>query len=55
MTKTYQDALFVGVDVSKTTLEVALDDKRPTEQFPNNEPGCGVNVALLLMEATGRM
>jgi len=52
----------VGVDVSKATLEVALDDKRPTEQFPNNDKGIAallarlqtMNVALLLMEATGR-
>ncbi|KXU34099.1 hypothetical protein AXE65_07765 [Ventosimonas gracilis] len=29
-------------DVSKATLEVALDDKHPTEQFPNNELGYGV-------------
>jgi len=34
-----QDALFVGVDVSKATLEVALDDRQRTEQFANDEAG----------------
>jgi len=59
MTKTSQNALFVGVDVSKATLEAALDDKRPTEPFPNDNKGIAARlqtlpVALLLMEATGR-
>jgi len=56
-----QDALFVGVDVSKATLEVALDDKRKTGQFSNDEAGIAalhkqlqsLNVSLVLMEATG--
>jgi len=34
-----QDTLFVGVDVSKAILEVALDEKRATEQFSNDETG----------------
>jgi len=29
----------VGVDLPKATLEVALDDKRPTEPFANNDQG----------------
>jgi len=56
-----QDMLFVGVDVSKATLEVALDDKRATQQFSNDEAGItavltrlrDLPVALVLMEATG--
>jgi len=56
-----QDELFVGVDVSKATLEVALDDKRKTEQFNNDQAGIAalltqlqsLNVSLVLMEATG--
>jgi len=56
-----QDALFVGVDVSKATLEVALDDRQRTEQFANDEAGIAalltrlrdLPVALVLMEATG--
>jgi len=47
--------------VSKATLEVALDDKRATEQFSNDEAGIAavrahlreLPVALVLMEATG--
>jgi len=56
-----QDEWFVGVDVSKATLEVALDDKSKTEQFSNDETGITAlqarlqsgNVAVVLMEATG--
>jgi len=62
MTKTSQEALFIGVDVSKATLEVALDDKRASETFTNDDAGIRallerlkpLNVALVLMEATGR-
>jgi len=63
MTKTSQDqdVLFVGVDVSKASLEVALDDQRASEQFVNDGPGIAavlarlqdLNVALVLMEASG--
>jgi len=63
MAKISQDenVLFVGVDVSKATLEVALDDKGASEQFSNDEAGISgvlahlreLPVALVLMEATG--
>jgi len=56
-----QDELFVGVDVSKATLEVALNDKQGSEQFTNDDAGIAallarlrdLPVALVLMEATG--
>jgi len=61
MTKISQEQVFVGVDVCKATLEVALSDKHATEQFSNDETGIaallsrlqGLDVALVLMEATG--
>jgi len=61
MTKNSQDHVFVGIDISKATLEVALNGKRTSEQFSNDEDGItallarlrGLNVALVLMEATG--
>jgi len=61
MTKTSQETLFVGVDVAKATLEVALSDQRATETFANDKVGIAallkrlkpLNVTLVLMEATG--
>jgi len=63
MTKISQelDTLFAGIDVSKATLEVALDDKRATQQFSNDEADIAavrahlreLPVALVLMQATG--
>jgi len=61
MTKVSQNALFVGVDIAKATLEVALSDQRATETFANDNAGIAallkrlkpLNVTLVLMEATG--
>jgi len=57
------EPIFVGIDVSKETLEVALDDKSKTQTYGNNDAGLkelitrlkalGNRVALVLLEATG--
>jgi transposase len=57
------EPIFVGIDVSKETLEVALDDKSKTQTYGNNEAGLkelitrlkalGNRVAVVLLEATG--
>lgn len=57
------EQIFVGIDVSKNTLEVALDDKSKTQTFRNDEAGrkslldklhaLRERVALVLLEATG--
>jgi transposase len=57
------ELIFVGVDVSKATLEVALDDSSKTRTFDNDPSGlkslidllAGVKdrVGVVLMEATG--
>lgn len=57
------EAIFVGIDVSKATLEVALDDSSKTQCFGNDEQGVRAliaklnavadRVALVLLEATG--
>ncbi len=57
-------ARFVGIDVSKHTLEVALDPARKTQTLSNNEAGVAAllaqlsalgkdHIALVLLEATG--
>lgn len=61
MTSDSQKSVFVGVDVSKQTLEVALSDKGASERFDNNVLGIqalieslkDLPVALVLMESTG--
>lgn len=57
------ELIFVGIDVSKTTLEVALDDSAKTQCFGNDEAGVkalvakllalGDRLAVVLLEATG--
>lgn len=59
MTITFQ--IYVGIDVSKDTLEVAKLGKKPTEQFANTKPGIAKLVRhlkqwkpkLIVVEATG--
>jgi transposase len=57
------ELIFVGIDVSKATLEVALDDSSKTQCFSNDDVGVKAliaklepvadRVALVLLEATG--
>lgn len=57
------ESIFVGIDVSKATLEVALDDKSRTQTVANDEAGLKAllanlqahkhSVAVVLLEATG--
>lgn len=57
------EPIFVGIDVSKATLEVALDDKARTQTLGNDEAGLRAliarlealdgRVAVVLLEATG--
>ena len=57
------ELIFVGIDVSKATLEVALNDRDKTQTFSNDEPGLKSLLAMLaemrervgvvLLEATG--
>jgi transposase len=61
MTNESANELYVGIDVAKATVEVALDDKAATLSF-TNDAQCiaallahlkGLPVALVLLEATG--
>jgi transposase len=57
------DKLFIGIDVSKDTLEVALDNSSNTQTFENHPEGiarlvklvtsCTRPIGLVLLEATG--
>jgi transposase len=57
------DNLFIGIDVSKDTLEVALDNSAPTQTFENHPEGiaslvklvtsCARPIGVILLEATG--
>jgi transposase len=57
------DSLFIGIDVSKDTLEVALDNSAPTQTFDNQPEGiarllkllasCTQPIGVVLLEATG--
>lgn len=57
------EMIFVGIDVSKATLEVALDDSAKTQTLGNDEAGVAAmiarlepvrdRVAVVLLEATG--
>lgn len=57
------DKLFIGIDVSKDTLEIALDNSTPTQTFENHPEGiarlvklvqsCGRPIGVVLLEATG--
>lgn len=59
------EPIFVGIDVSKATLEVALDDKAKTQTFGNDSAGLQAllaqldsvrdRVAVVLLEATGSL
>ncbi len=61
MTEVSQNQMFVGVDVSKANLDVALNDKDASQRFANDDKGIRalltllkpLNVAVVLMEATG--
>jgi transposase len=57
------DNIFIGIDVSKDTLEVALDDSSKTQTFENHPEGiarlvklltsCTAPIGVVLLEATG--
>jgi transposase len=57
------DNLCIGIDVSKDTLEIALDNSAPTQTFDNHPEGiarllkllasCTRPIAVVLLEATG--
>jgi transposase len=57
------DKLFIGIDVSKDTLELALDNSGPTQTFENHPEGiarlvklvtsCSRPIGVVLLEATG--
>jgi transposase len=57
------DNLFIGIDVSKDTLEIALDNSSPTQTFENQPEGiarlvklvtsCTRPIGVVLLEATG--
>jgi transposase len=57
------DKLFIGIDVSKDTLEIALDNSAPTQTFKNHPEGiarllklvksCTRPIGVILLEATG--
>jgi transposase len=59
----HTDKLFIGIDVSKDTLEVALDNSSPTQTFENQPEGiarllklvqsCTRPIGVVLLEATG--
>lgn len=61
MTNESINRLYVGIDVAKATLEVAVDDKSASLSFANDAQGIaalqghlkGLPVALVLLEATG--
>ena len=61
MTNVSQNLVFVGVDVSKANLDVALSDKDASQRLANDDKGISallaclkqLNVAVVLMEATG--
>ena len=58
-----RELIFVGIEVSKATLEIALDDKSRTQTLGNDEAGFKEliakleslqdKVAVVLLEATG--
>ena len=57
------DKIFVGIDVSKTSLDVAITSQKEIKSFSNNESGIGQivtylkkhNPVLTVMEATGNL
>jgi transposase len=59
----HTDNLFIGIDVSKDTLEIALDNSGPTQTFENQPEGiarlvklvtsCTRPIGVVLLEATG--
>ena len=61
MTNESSNCLYVGIDVAKASLEVALDDKAASVSFANDAQGIaalqarlkGLPVAVVLLEATG--
>jgi len=62
---TFSEPIFVGIDVSKATLEVAYRGVNKTRQYANTEEGIKAllkelkndqeHIAVILMEATGRL
>ena len=63
MTNETREPVYVGIDVSKDSLEVALADKAASVRFANDEQGvkallehlAGHNVAVVLLEAPHRI
>jgi transposase len=57
------DKIFVGIDVSKASLDVAITSQKEIKSFSNNESGIGQivtylkkhNPVLTVMEATGKL
>jgi transposase len=57
------DKIFVGIDVSKSSLDVAITSQKEIKSFSNNESGIGQivtylkkhNPVLTVMEATGKL
>ena len=49
------EKIFVGIDVSKDTLELALDDKSKTRCFNNDEQGIKQIMACINAEETGNV
>ena len=58
-----KEAVYVGVDVAKNTLDVAVSNSKETQQFANDHKGvtnavryiAGLNPAGIVLEATGRL
>ncbi|MFH1925875.1 MAG: IS110 family transposase, partial [Chloroflexota bacterium] len=58
-----EEAVYVGVDVAKSTLDVAASDSRETRQFTNDDKGISQDVryiasvkpAVIILEATGNL
>lgn len=58
-----EEAVCVGVDVARSTLDVAASDSGETRQFANNDKGIsqavryisGVKPAGIILEATGNL
>ncbi len=58
-----EEAVYVGVDVAKSTLDVAVTDSREVRQFANDDEGisqavryiAGVKPVEIILEATGNL
>ena len=62
-TQVTKEAVYVGVDVAKETLDVAISNSQETRQFTNNHEGisqvirhiASLQPAGIVLEATGRL